>query len=82
MYDNCFCFKGSRSTYGCIITSVDVVLIFRTDESLSLEVKSILDKAFTIKDLGVVHYFLGMEIAISQNLSSEELLDSANYQKK
>lgn len=34
-----------------------------SDESQIIEIKRCLDKAFTIKDLGVAHYFLGMEIA-------------------
>lgn len=41
---------------------VDDVLITRPDENLIYELKSLLHKTFTIKDLGPTHYFLGMKI--------------------
>lgn len=42
---------------------VDDVLISSPNESLIQKVKEVLHKAFTIKDMGPAHYFLGMKIA-------------------
>ncbi|KAK4386639.1 Retrovirus-related Pol polyprotein from transposon RE2 [Sesamum angolense] len=43
----------------------DDILIMGPSESLIMEVKSYLDALFTIKDLGYVKYFLGLEVARS-----------------
>lgn len=49
--------------YICLLVYVDDVFISSPNESLILEVKEVLHKAFTIKDMGHARYFLGMEIA-------------------
>lgn len=41
---------------------MDDVLITGPSEDLIAELKALLHVAFTIKDLGAAHYFLGMEI--------------------
>lgn len=47
----------------CLLVYVDDVLLCSPNEGLIQDFKVILHKAFTIKDLGIAHYFLGMEIA-------------------
>lgn len=41
---------------------VDDVLITGPTENVINDLKSILHTAFTIKDMGFAHYFLGMEL--------------------
>ena len=51
----------------CIIISVyvDDIIIMGYDISGIIQVKSSLKKIFDIKDLGPLHYFLGIEVARS-----------------
>lgn len=63
MDDHCLFFKGAWEDYIYLLLYVDDVLISIPKESLILEIKAVLHKVFTIKDLGVAHYFLGMGIA-------------------
>lgn len=53
---------------------MDDILIIRPDENLINEIKTYLDVALTIKDLGLTRYFLGMEI--TRGLSSTSLNQS------
>lgn len=82
-HDNCLFVKRSGDNFLCLFVYVDDVLITGPNEQSILELKSVLNKAFTIKDLGVAHYFLGMEIArgdsgivLNQRKYVLDLLDS------
>ncbi|KAL0434256.1 UNVERIFIED_CONTAM: Retrovirus-related Pol polyprotein from transposon TNT 1-94 [Sesamum latifolium] len=50
-----------------LLVYVDDVLITCTSDTLIQNVKSYLDRLFTIKDLGYVKYFLGLEVARSSD---------------
>ncbi|KAL0325487.1 UNVERIFIED_CONTAM: Retrovirus-related Pol polyprotein from transposon RE1 [Sesamum radiatum] len=50
-----------------LLVYVDDVLITGTSDTLIQNVKSYLDRLFTIKDLGYVKYFLGLEVARSSD---------------
>lgn len=57
-------FLRERNGKCCIIlVYVDDLIITGDDEDLIAEVKEILDKAFSIKYLGNLRYFLGIEVA-------------------
>lgn len=53
--------------YICLLVYVDDTLISSPNESLIVEIKEVLHKAFTIKDIVPAHYFLGMEVARSDS---------------
>ena len=55
--------KHSTDSFLALIVYVDDLLITSTHEHLLVQVKSFLDSAFSIKDLGHAHFFLGVEIA-------------------
>ena len=64
---------------------VDDIMITGSDESHISAVKEFLDQAFSIKDLGLLHYFLGIEvtympdgIALSQKKFTKELLQGVD----
>ncbi|KAL0368329.1 UNVERIFIED_CONTAM: Retrovirus-related Pol polyprotein from transposon RE2 [Sesamum calycinum] len=48
-----------------LLVYIDDILVMGPSKSLIMEVKSYLDALFTIKDLGYVKYFLGLEVARS-----------------
>ncbi|KAL0387398.1 UNVERIFIED_CONTAM: Retrovirus-related Pol polyprotein from transposon RE1 [Sesamum radiatum] len=54
-----------EDTFVAMLIYVDDVLIISPSVSLLTDIKSYLDGLFTIKDLGVAHYFLGLQIARS-----------------
>ncbi|KAL0339458.1 UNVERIFIED_CONTAM: Retrovirus-related Pol polyprotein from transposon RE1 [Sesamum angustifolium] len=64
-HDHCLFFMGSEDTFVAMLIYVDDVLITSPSVSLLTDVKSYLDGLFTIKDLGVARYFLGLQIARS-----------------
>lgn len=45
---------------------MDDILIMSSDERATHEVKHYLDSLFTIKDLGLAKYFLGVEVDQTQ----------------
>lgn len=61
-HDHCLFVKGTGSSFTCLLVYVDDILIMGPDDSLITEIKTYLDAVFTIKDLGLARYFLGMEI--------------------
>lgn len=61
--DHCLFVKNSPKAFTALLVNVDDVLIAGTSEEEITDVKKYLDKVFTIKDLGHVRYFLGLEIA-------------------
>jgi len=56
-----FC-KRSGDSVVYLAVYVDDILLTGNDETEVLFLKAYLDEAFKIKDLGHVHYFLGLEI--------------------
>ncbi|KAL0309127.1 UNVERIFIED_CONTAM: hypothetical protein Sradi_5855000, partial [Sesamum radiatum] len=48
-----------------LLVYVDGILVEGNSEEMILDVKQYLDNLFTIKDLGIAKYFLGLEIAKS-----------------
>jgi len=62
-HDNCLFILHSDQAITILLVYVDDVLITGTDDKEIQKVKDFLDTTFTIKDLGLAKYFLGIEIA-------------------
>lgn len=62
-HDHCLFTKGSGDQFLGVLVYVDDVLLTGPNDVLIDELKKALDAAFTIKDMGPAHYFLGMEVA-------------------
>ncbi|KAL0313918.1 UNVERIFIED_CONTAM: Retrovirus-related Pol polyprotein from transposon RE1 [Sesamum angustifolium] len=65
--DHCLFTLSSAHGFLALLVYVDDVLITGTSDTLIQNVKSYLDRLFTIKDLGSVKYFLGLEVAKSSD---------------
>ncbi|KAK9055092.1 hypothetical protein SSX86_026172 [Deinandra increscens subsp. villosa] len=52
-----------RNIFIAILIYVDDVIIVGNNSSMIQEIKTNLDKKFSIKDLGILKYFLGIEVA-------------------
>ncbi|KAL0392920.1 UNVERIFIED_CONTAM: putative mitochondrial protein [Sesamum radiatum] len=65
VHDHCLFIKTALDGFLALLVYVDDILVMGPSESLIMEVKSYLDALFTIKDLGYVKYFLGLEVARS-----------------
>ena len=63
------CFIRRRSDGKCIILSVyvDDIIIIGDDTSGIADVKKQLGMSFDVKDLGTLHYFLGIEVTRSRH---------------
>ncbi|KAL0411792.1 UNVERIFIED_CONTAM: Retrovirus-related Pol polyprotein from transposon RE1 [Sesamum latifolium] len=64
-HDHCMFTKSTESGLFILLVYVDDILIAGASEILIQEVKHYLHSLFTIKDLGIAKYFLGLEIARS-----------------
>ncbi|KAL0320492.1 UNVERIFIED_CONTAM: Retrovirus-related Pol polyprotein from transposon RE2 [Sesamum radiatum] len=64
-HDYCLFTKHSGSVFLVLLLYVDDIFLTGSSMDLIAKVKLFLDKQFTIKDLGVAKYFLGLEIARS-----------------
>ncbi|KAL0430697.1 UNVERIFIED_CONTAM: Retrovirus-related Pol polyprotein from transposon RE2 [Sesamum radiatum] len=64
-HDHCLFTKGSQSDFVALLVYVDDVLVVSPSLNLITAIKQYLDELFTIKDLGVARYFLGLQIARS-----------------
>lgn len=64
-HDNCLFTRTTAAGFISLLVYVDDVLIASDNSVLISQVKEFLDAEFTIKDLGVAKYFLGLEIARS-----------------
>ncbi|KAL0438668.1 UNVERIFIED_CONTAM: Retrovirus-related Pol polyprotein from transposon RE1 [Sesamum latifolium] len=69
-HDHCLFLKHSAVGLIALLVYVDDVLITCVSELMITEVKDFLHSAFTIKDLGLAKYFLGLEIARSPSGTS------------
>lgn len=63
VHDTCLFTRGRDDIFIVLLVYVDDILITGPVLSLIEELKSVLHNAYTIKDLGLAKYFLGMEIA-------------------
>lgn len=63
--DHCLFTKGTESSFMTLLVYVDDVLIVGPDKGVIQNVKRFLNQQFTIKDLGYIRYFLGLELARS-----------------
>ena len=68
--------RSQGSAFTGALVYVNDVLLTGNDQAGILFIKQQLDQAFTIKDLGLARYFLGVEIASS---SSGTLLNQRKY---
>lgn len=82
--DCSFFFKKQGSSTTFLVVYVDNILITGNDAAAILAIKSHLDKVFSNKDHGLLHYFLGMEVShfsdgmvITQQKFTKELLQSS-----
>ena len=57
--------KGSLFT--ALLVYVDDMVITSNDHACVVSLKLVLDQKFGIKDLGLLKYFLGLEIARNKN---------------
>ncbi|KAL0311655.1 UNVERIFIED_CONTAM: Retrovirus-related Pol polyprotein from transposon TNT 1-94 [Sesamum calycinum] len=64
-HDHCLFIKDGSATFTILLVYVDDILIAGNSEAMVIDVKKYLDSLFTIKDLGIAKYFLGLEIARS-----------------
>ncbi|KAL0366828.1 UNVERIFIED_CONTAM: Retrovirus-related Pol polyprotein from transposon RE1 [Sesamum radiatum] len=69
-HDHCLYVKGSGASFIALLVYVDDVLLTSPSCALITEVKTYLDRMFTIKDLGLARYFLGLQIARSASATS------------
>lgn len=49
---------------------VDDIVVTTTNEKEATDFKVLLNGMFFVKDLGELHYFLGIEVALSKNVIS------------
>lgn len=82
-HDHCLFIKGTGASFLSVLVYVDDVLITGPGDQLISQLKQLLHSAFTIKDLGEAHYFLGMEvvrgesgIALNQRKYTLDLINS------
>src|SRR5688572_29918717 len=73
--------KRTASSFTIVAVYVDDILVTGNDSSVIQSLKHHLHSAFSIKDLGPLHYFLGLEIsylatgiAITQRKFAKDLL--------
>ncbi|KAL0434903.1 UNVERIFIED_CONTAM: Retrovirus-related Pol polyprotein from transposon RE2, partial [Sesamum radiatum] len=64
-HDHCLFTKGSDLNFVALLVYVDDVLVVSPSLALITSVKDYLHSLFTIKDLGIARYFLGLQIARS-----------------
>lgn len=64
-HDHCLFIMSSHDNFLALVVYVNDVLITSNSQANIDALKQHLDVAFTIKDLGSVHYFLGVEVSRS-----------------
>lgn len=60
--DSCLFIHKHGIDITIIVVCVDDIIITGNNDSHTIFIKSHLDKVFSIKELGILHYFLGIEI--------------------
>ncbi|CAL1361098.1 unnamed protein product [Linum trigynum] len=83
--DHSLFYKQSGSSYTCILVYVDDLVIGGTDIGEIEHLKSFLHQTFSIKDMGDLKFFMGIEVArskkgihISQRKYTLEILEEAD----
>ncbi|XP_021756147.1 uncharacterized protein LOC110721316 [Chenopodium quinoa] len=83
-YDSSLFIKKSSIHTTLVVVYVDDIIITGSDLSSINSLKTHLHQTFTIKDLGKLHYFLGIEvgylsssISLTQKKSTKELLEAS-----
>lgn len=78
--------KKSGSHRTIVALYVDDIIIIGSEKSTITSLKSYLHQTFSIKDLGLVNYFLGIEVGyehggiiLSQHKFTKELLHDCTY---
>lgn len=66
VYDHCLFTLSQDDSYIALLVYVDDVLITGSNVALIENLKQYINDLFTIKDLGYAKYFLGLEIARSE----------------
>ncbi|GKB71280.1 ribonuclease H-like domain-containing protein [Tanacetum coccineum] len=61
-HDYAFFVKAQGETFAVVLVYVDDMLLTGNSQSKIFSLKNSLDKKFTIKDLGLAKYFLGIEL--------------------
>ncbi|XP_070017624.1 uncharacterized mitochondrial protein AtMg00810-like [Nicotiana sylvestris] len=86
MYDYSLFYKKISKSTTYVAVYVDDVILIGTNKKEIEELKAFLHDSFKIKDLGKLHYFLGLEIlykadgvVISQRKFVLDLLKKYNY---
>ncbi|KAL0430251.1 UNVERIFIED_CONTAM: Retrovirus-related Pol polyprotein from transposon RE1 [Sesamum radiatum] len=69
-HDHCLFFKGAGTDFITLLVYVDDILVTSPSDVLIADVKTYLHDLFTIKDLGLARYFLGLQIARSSAWTS------------
>ncbi|KAL0463232.1 UNVERIFIED_CONTAM: Retrovirus-related Pol polyprotein from transposon RE1 [Sesamum latifolium] len=75
-HDHCLFVKGAGNDFIALIVYVDDILVTSPSDVLIAAVKAYLHDLFTIKDLGLACYFLGLQIA---RLSAGTSLTQTKY---
>ncbi|CAL1397690.1 unnamed protein product [Linum trigynum] len=82
--DHSMFYKATSTSYTCILVYVDDLVIGGNDLSDIINIKAYLHQEFSIKDLGDLKFFLGIEVSrspsgihISQRKYTLEILDDA-----
>lgn len=60
--DHCLFLRNTTDSFISLLVYVHDVIITGNSEKEITRIKEHLDKVFTIKDLGYIHYFLGIEV--------------------
>ncbi|KAL2228987.1 UNVERIFIED_CONTAM: Retrovirus-related Pol polyprotein from transposon RE1, partial [Sesamum indicum] len=66
-HDHCLFTKGDGANLIALLVYVDDILITAASEENIMKIKDYLDDLFTVKHLGNAKYFLGLELAYSEN---------------
>nr|GEX24638.1 hypothetical protein [Tanacetum cinerariifolium] len=77
----CVYLKASRSNVAFLVLYVDVILIMRNNVTILQDVKSLLCKCFSMKDLGEATYILRIKIISDRSKWLIALSTSANFDK-
>ncbi|CAL1397253.1 unnamed protein product [Linum trigynum] len=83
--DHSLFYKATSTSYTCVLVYVDDLVVGGTDINEITSLKLFLHQQFSIKDMGELHFFLGIEVArtksgihISQRKYTLEIIEDAD----